>query len=225
MRILVVEDEPAIADFVGRGLRAAGYAVTCVHDGAEGEAQALSGDYALVLLDILLPGRGGLEVLDAIRALDQALPVILLTAKGELDDKVTGLDRGANDYIVKPFAFEELLARVRAHLRGPEQRAANVLEVGDLTLDLGSRRVERAGEEIRLTAREFELLTFLMRHPGQVLSRSQILNAVWGYDYDPGTNVLEVYMNYLRKKLRAADREPPIETVRNAGYRLAVPGG
>ena len=177
------------------------------------------------MLDILLPGRGGLEVLDAIRVRDQAVPVILLTAKGELDDKVTGLDRGANDYIVKPFAFEELLARVRAHLRGPKQRAANVLEAGDLTLDLGSRRVERAGQEIRLTAREFELLTFLMRHPGQVLSRSQILNAVWGYDYDPGTNVLEVYMNYLRKKLRVADGEPPIETVRNAGYRLAVPGG
>ena len=225
MRVLVVEDEPGIADFVERGLRAAGYAVTAVADGERGQLEALSGKYDLVVLDILLPGRDGLEVLDAIRRHDPALPVILLTAKGEVPDKVAGLDRGANDYIVKPFAVEELLARVRAHLRRPGQPAANRLEVGDLRLDLRTRRVERDGRQVALTTREFELLAYLMRHPGQVLSRNQILNAVWGYDFEPGTNVLEVYVNYLRKKLRSGERDAPIETVRNAGYRLVSGGG
>jgi DNA-binding response OmpR family regulator len=223
MRILVVEDQPAIADFVERGLRSAGYAVTCVETGEAGQAEALGGDYALVLLDLMLPGRGGLEVLDAIRRKDTALPVIVLTARGEIADRVAGLDRGANDYVVKPFSVDELLARIRAQLRHPGQRAANVLECGDLRLDLGTRRVERAGDEIRLTAREFELLVYLMRHPGQVLSRAQILNAVWGYDHEPGTNVLEVYVNYLRRKLRTEAGEAPIETVRNVGYRLVAP--
>jgi len=225
MRVLLVEDEPAIADFVERSLAAAGYAVTCVSDGADGEREALHGDYALILLDIMLPGKSGLAVLDAIRARDQRTPVILLTAKAETEDKVVGLDRGADDYIVKPFSIDELLARVRAHLRRPHQPASDLLEAGDLRLHLTSRRVERAGAEIRLTAREFELLAYLMRHPGQVLSRSQILNAVWGYDHDPGTNVLEVYMSYLRTKLRAESDEDPIETVRNAGYRLVATGG
>jgi DNA-binding response OmpR family regulator len=225
MRILVVEDERAIADFVERGLLAAGYAVTVAHDGEQGEREAMGGDYALIVLDILLPGKSGLEVLDAIRARDREVPILLLTAKGETDDKVAGLDRGADDYVVKPFSLDELLARVRAQLRRPHQAKGNVLEAGDLRLDLTTRRVERAGEEVALTAREFELLAYLMRHPGQVLSREQILNAVWGYDWDPGTNVLEVYVNYLRKKLRTPEGEAPIETVRNAGYRLAVPGG
>jgi DNA-binding response OmpR family regulator len=151
--------------------------------------------------------------------------VIVLTAKAEIDEKVAGLDRGANDYMVKPFSIDELLARVRAQLRQPHQRAADVLEVGDLTLHLTSRTVERAGVDVQLTAREFELLAYLMRHPGQVLSRSQILNSVWGYDHDPGTNVLDVYMSYLRSKLRLGSDEAPIETVRNAGYRLAVRSG
>ena len=225
MRILVVEDEPAIADFVERSLEAAGYAVTCVADGDTGAREALHGDYALILLDIMLPGRGGLDVLDALRARDRQTPVILLTAKAEVDDKVAGLDRGANDYVVKPFAIDELLARVRAQLRQPHQGAADILEVGDLTLHLTTRTVERAGIDVQLTAREFELLVYLMRHPGQVLSRSQILNSVWGYDHDPGTNVLDVYMSYLRRKLRVGSDEAPIETVRNAGYRLAVRGG
>jgi DNA-binding response OmpR family regulator len=223
MRILVVEDQPAIADFVERGLRAAGYSVTCVGSGEEGESEALGGDYALVLLDLLLPGRGGLEVLDAIRSRDPALPVIVLTARGEVSDRVVGLDRGANDYIVKPFSVDELLARIRAQLRRPDQPAANVLECGDLRLDLGTRRVERARQDVRLTAREFELLTYFMRHPGQVLSRTQILNAVWGYDHEPGTNVLEVYVNYLRRKLRSEAGDAPIETIRSVGYRLVEP--
>jgi DNA-binding response OmpR family regulator len=223
MRILVVEDERAIADFIERGLRSEGYAVTCVHDGETAEVEALTGDFGLVLLDVLLPKKNGLEVLKALRARDAETPVILLTARGEIEHKVQGLDLGANDYIVKPFSFEELLARIRAHLRRPDQRAAAGLEVGDITLDFRTREVKRAGKDVRLTAREFELLAYLMRHPNQVLSRSQILNAVWGYDYDPGTNVLEVYIGYLRRKLESADGPVPIETLRAAGYRLVAP--
>jgi DNA-binding response OmpR family regulator len=210
---------------VGRALVAAGYTVTGVDNGEDGEAQALSGDFDLILLDIMLPRRGGLDVLGAIRAHDPELPVILVTAKGDIDDRVKGLDRGADDYLVKPFAIDELLARIRANLRGPEQRSATVLEAGGLSLDLPKRIVRRDGNEVRLTTREFELLAYLMRHPNQVLSRSQILNAVWGYDYEPGTNVVEVYVNYLRKKLRADGSPAPIETVRNAGYRLVAPDG
>jgi DNA-binding response OmpR family regulator len=223
MRILVVEDERSIADFIERGLRSEGYVVTCAHDGEAAELEALTGDYALVLLDVLLPKKNGLAVLKSIRERDPGLPVILLTARGEVEHKVEGLDMGANDYVPKPFSLEELMARVRAHLRGPGQREASGLEVGDIRLDFRTRQVERAGKEARLTAREFELLAYLMRHPNQVLSRSQILNAVWGYDYDPGTNVLEVYIGYLRRKLEHADGPVPIETVRSAGYRLVAP--
>jgi DNA-binding response OmpR family regulator len=161
-------------------------------------------------------------LLDELRAHDTETPVIVLTARADVDDRVAGLDRGANDYMVKPFSIDELLARVRAQLRRPDQRAGDVLEAGDLRLHLTTRRVERAGVEVNLTAREFELLAYLMRHPGQVLSRTQILNAVWGYDHDPGTNVLDVYMSYLRAKLRDGGGDAPIETVRNAGYRLVV---
>ena len=220
MRILVVEDERSIADLLERGLTAEGYAVTCAHDGADGERRALSGDFDLVLLDILLPERDGLEVLRTIRAGRPELPVIMLTAKGEIEDKVEGLDLGADDYMSKPFALDELLARIRAQLRMPRQAQASALEAGDITLDFKTRRVERAGTDVHLTAREFDLLAYLMRHQGQVLSRSQILNAVWGYDFDPGTNVLEVYVGYLRRKLTGENGDGPIETVRGAGYRL-----
>jgi DNA-binding response OmpR family regulator len=224
MRILVVEDEPAIAEFVERGLRSAGYVVDCAGDGEEGERRALAGRYDLVLLDILLPGKDGLEVLGALREHDRQTPVILLTALGEIEDRVRGLDRGATDYVVKPFSMEELLARVRAHLRRPHQQTADVLEAGDLRMDLRTRRVVLGADEVTLTAREFELLAYLMRHPGQVLSREQILNAVWGFDHEPGTNVLEVYVSYLRNKLRRDGLEAPIETVRGAGYRLLESG-
>jgi DNA-binding response OmpR family regulator len=223
MRILIVEDEPAIADFVERGLKAEGYAVTCARDGETGELQAMTGEFGLVVLDLLLPKKSGLQVLDAIRHRKPDLPVIVLTARGETEHKVEGLDRGATDYMVKPFSLEELLARIRAHLRRPEQRRSGELEVGDVKLDFRARRVERAGAEVDLTAREFELLAYLMRHPDQVLSRAQILNAVWGYDYDPGTNVLEVYIGYLRKKLSPDSGPTPIETVRSVGYRFVVP--
>jgi DNA-binding response OmpR family regulator len=220
MRILVVEDEPAISEFVERGLRAAGYTVDCAGDGEAAERLALAREYDLVLLDLLLPGKGGLEVLASIRARDSQVPVIVLTALGAIEDRVRGLDAGASDYVVKPFSMDELLARVRAQLRRPHQTTADVLEVGDVRMDLGTRRVEHDGHDVQLTTREFELLAYLMRHPGQVLSREQILSSVWGFDYEPGTNVLEVYISYLRTKLRQNGGEAPIETVRGAGYRL-----
>ena len=225
MRILVVEDERTLAGFIEQSLQADGYAVTVANDGERGELEALTGDYGLVLLDVMLPGKNGLQVLEAIRARKPELPVIVLTARGAIEQKVEGLDRGANDYVTKPFSFEELLARVRAQLRTPTQREASVLEAGDIRLDLRTRRVERDGREVKLTAREFELLAYLARHPDQVLSREQILNAVWGFDFDPGTKVLEVYIGYLRRKLGGDDGASPIETVRNVGYRLRVPRG
>jgi DNA-binding response OmpR family regulator len=223
MRILVVEDERGIADLIRQGLESEGYAVTCVHDGVDGEAQALGNDFDLVLLDVLLPRKSGFEVLSAIRSRKPELAVIMLTALGETEDKVEGLDLGADDYLAKPFAFEELLARIRAQLRRPAQRDPTTLKAADIELDLRTRRVTRAGAEVRLTAREFELLAYLMRHANQVLSRSQLLSAVWGYDHDPGTNVVEVYIGYLRRKLGAVDGAAPIETVRSVGYRLVAP--
>jgi DNA-binding response OmpR family regulator len=223
MRILVVEDERTLASFIEQSLQAEGHAVTVCHDGPSGEAAALTGDYALVLLDLTLPGRDGLEVLGAIRARLPELPVIVLTARAAIEQKVQGLDRGANDYVTKPFSFEELLARVRSQLRAPSQHKSSVLEAADITMDLRTRRVHRDGQEVTFTAREFEVLEYLMRHPDQVLSREQILNAVWGFDFDPGTKVLEVYIGYLRRKLGGAAPSDPIETVRNVGYRLRVP--
>jgi DNA-binding response OmpR family regulator len=220
MRILVVEDELPIADFIARGLESEGYAVQCATDGVEGERLAVAGDPDLVVLDLMLPGRDGLSVLEGIRAAKPSLPVILLTARDAVGDKVRGLDSGANDYVTKPFSFEELTARIRAALRAPEQGESHVLDSAGVRLDLLSRTVRRDGVEVDLTAREFELLVYFMRHPNQVLSRAQILNAVWGYDFDPGTNVVEVYVGYLRKKLSQTDRPAPIETVRSVGYRL-----
>src|SRR4051794_15314980 len=173
MRILVVEDERPIAEFVQRGLEAEGYSVTCAYDGEEAMALARTGDYALVLLDVLLPKRSGLEVIRTIRERDDSLPVIMLTALSQTEDVVAGLDLGANDYLTKPFAFAELLARIRAHLRRPGQASSTSLEVGRLILDFRTRAVTRAGHGIKLTAREFELLAYLMRHPDQVLSRAQ----------------------------------------------------
>ncbi len=221
MQILVVEDEPAIADFLERGLAAEGYAVTVAGDGAEGEKLALGGGFDLVVLDRMLPGRDGLEVLGAIRAARPRLPVIVLTAKGEVADRVEGLDRGATDYMTKPFAFPELLARVRARLRDPGGEPATVLEAAGLRLDLLARRVERDGSSVRLPEREAELLAYLMRRPGQVCTRAELLGSVWRYDHDPGTNIVQVYIGYLRRRLGELGAPAPIETVRAAGYRLA----
>src|SRR4051794_35089915 len=221
MRILVVEDEPAIADFVARGLGAEGYAVRCAHDGVEGERAALEDDVDLMILDLVLPRRPGLEVLRAVRAGKPELPVIVLSARGQVEDRVAGLDMGATDYMTKPFSFDELAARVRAHLRRPTQPEPTRLEGANIAADLLARTVTRDGERVELSPREFDLLVYFLRHPNQVLSREQILSAVWGYDFDPGTNVVEVYVGYLRRKLSRADAPPPIETVRSVGYRLA----
>ena len=220
MRILVVEDEASLADFVSRALTAEGHTVRVGHDGPTGERLALRDDVALVILDVMLPGKSGLEVLRAIRASKPALPVILLTARGAVEDKVDGLDLGANDYVTKPFSFDELLARVRAQLRDPGQASASSLEVGEITLELRTRRVRRAGVEVDLSMREFELLSYLMRHPDQVVSRAQILDAVWGFDFDAETKVVDVYISSLRRKLALDGVPAPIETVRQVGYRL-----
>ena len=221
MKILVVEDETAIADFVQRGLEAEGYAVACADDGPEGERQALDDDVDLVVLDLMLPGKDGLTVLRSIRSEKPALPVIVLTARDAVDDKVAGLDGGATDYMTKPFAFDELTARIRAHLRGPGQaREATELKAAGIHVDLLSREVTLGKEAVHLSSREFDLLVYFMRHVGEVLSREQILSSVWGYDFDPGTNVVEVYVGYLRRKLAASGGPARIETLRSVGYRL-----
>jgi DNA-binding response OmpR family regulator len=220
VRILVIEDEPGIADFLERGLEAEGYAVTSVRDGEAGEAIARTEDVALVVLDVMLPGRDGFEVLEAIRRQKAALPVVLLTARDQVQEKVDGFDRGATDYVTKPFSFDELVARIRAHLRLPAQAQTTVLEGGDITVSLLQRHVTRAGAEVSLSTREFDLLVYFMRHKNQVLSREQILSAVWGYDFDPETNVVEVYVGYLRRKLAREDSPAPIDTLRSVGYRF-----
>ena len=215
-RVLIAEDEARIASFLEKGLRASGFSTTTVADGRAAAGMARDGDFDLVVLDLGLPGRDGLEVLEEIRARGERLPVIVLTARDAVPDRVAGLERGADDYVTKPFSFEELLARVRARLRDQGSSEPMVLVSGDLELDLRTRRAKAAGREIELTAREFGLTETFLRHPGQVLSREQLLSHVWGYDFDPGSNVVEVYVRYLRKKLG----EERIETVRGMGYRL-----
>lgn len=220
MEILVVEDEEAIADFLARGLGAEGFAVRTAADGAEGERLALGDGFDLIVLDRMLPGRDGLEVLAAIRREKPTLPVIVLTAKGEIADRVEGLEAGATDYVTKPFAFEELLARIKAHLRQAGAETTTTLEAGGIQLDLLSRQARRDGISVRLPEREAELLAFLMRRAGRVCTQREILTSVWGYDHDPGTNVVQVYIGYLRRKLSEPGSPAPIETVRSVGYRL-----
>jgi DNA-binding response OmpR family regulator len=220
VHILIVEDEAAIAGFLERGLAAQGYAVSWVADGVEGARAAQASDIDLVVLDLMLPRRDGLEVLAGIRETRPHLPVIVLTARAETGEKVAALDRGATDYVTKPFSFDELAARVRAHLRDRDEASLPRIEAADIRLDLISRKVERDGMPVRLSATEFRLLAYLMRHSNQVLSRERILRAVWGYEHDPGTNIVGVYVGYLRRKLAVSDRPAPIETVRSAGYRL-----
>ncbi|HET7588865.1 MAG TPA: response regulator transcription factor [Solirubrobacterales bacterium] len=222
MEILVVEDEPGIADFLARGLEGEGFDVRTAADGEAGERLALEGRAELVILDRMLPGRDGIEVLAAIRRQRPALPVIMLTARGEVADRVEGLDAGATDYLTKPFAFEELLARVRAQLR-QAGAAETTLEAAGIRLDLLDRVAEREGVGTRLAEREAELLAYLMRRAGQVCSQDEILRAVWGYDHEPDTNVVQVYVGYLRRRLARPASPAPIETVRAAGYRLREP--
>jgi DNA-binding response OmpR family regulator len=217
MRILVIEDEAPIADFLVRGLEAEGFAVTLARDGNDGQNQALDGAVDLVVLDLMLPGRGGLEVLAAIRAAKPALAVIILSARAEIEDRIAGLDGGASDYLVKPFSFGELVARIRVQLRVRVQVEPTRLHADDIDLDLLTRSATRAGTDVRLTAREFDLLAYFVRHAGHALSRERILRAVWHTDLDPGTSVLEVYIGYLRRKLGPPS---PIETLRSIGYRF-----
>jgi DNA-binding response OmpR family regulator len=220
MEILVVEDEAGIADFLARGLVAEGYEVALAADGVTGERLALNPNIDLVVLDRMLPRRDGVEVLAAIRKSRPALPVILLTAKTDVADRVEGLDLGATDYLTKPFAFDELLARIRARLRESADGAETTLTAGGIRLDLLSREATRDGITVRLPEREAELLAYLIRHAGRVCDRREILSTVWGYDHDPGTNVIQVYIGYLRRKLTLPGSPAPIETVRSVGYRL-----
>jgi DNA-binding response OmpR family regulator len=220
MEILIVEDEAGIADFLARGLEAEGYGVAVATDGIAGEQLALSSTTDLVILDRMLPGRDGTEVLAAIRRAKPALPVILLTAKAEVSDRVEGLDLGATDYVTKPFAFDELLARIRVRFRESDSRSETSLEAAGIRLNLITREASRGGRAVRLPEREAELLAHLMRHAGRVCTREEILSAVWDYEHDPGTNVVQVYVGYLRRKLSLPGSPAPIETVRSVGYRL-----
>ncbi len=219
-RILLIEDEPGIVDFVRRGLEAEGFAVEAALDGIEGERMALRGGFDAIVLDLMLPRRGGLEVLAAVRGATPMVPVIVLTARGEIEDRVEGLDAGAVDYLVKPFSMAELVARMRAHLRVIAEASASHLGVDGIEVDLLSRRVRAGGETVSLSTTEFELLVYLMRHHGQVVSREQILSSVWGYEHDPATNVVDVYVGYLRRKLGRSGEPAPISTVRAVGYRF-----
>jgi DNA-binding response OmpR family regulator len=218
-RILIVEDEERIASFLAKGLRAEGHVATIVSDGRQGLEDALSGEHDLVILDIGLPRLDGFEVLDQLRSQGSRVPVIVLTARDSVTDTVSALEGGADDYMPKPFRFAELLARVRLRLRQqpPSDGAQpDALEAGGARLDLRTRRVTVAGKELDLSAREFMLAEIFMRHPGQVLSREQLLDHVWGLDFDPGSNVVDVYVGYLRKKFGSE----AIATVRGMGYRF-----
>ena len=215
-RILIAEDEPHIVRFLVKGLQAEGYATTAAEDGDEALRLARSGAFDLMLLDLGLPRRDGLRVLGEMRRARVSMPVIVVTARGSSEDIVTGLDSGADDYLSKPFRLAELLARVRARLRPAPAQEAAVLRNGDLVLDLLTRQARVGSCTVDLSAREFALAEVFLRHPGQVLSREQLLSHVWGYDYDPGSNVVEVYVRYLRSKI-GPDR---IATMRGAGYRL-----
>jgi DNA-binding response OmpR family regulator len=218
--ILVIEDEPGIVDFLERGLRSHGFEVESATDGVTGAERALSEPFDLVVLDVMLPRRSGLELLADLHEAKPGLPVIILTARGEIEDRVAGLDAGAIDYLTKPFSLAELAARVRAQLRVVAQAPATKLSGGDVEVDLITREVRRSGVLLRLSTTEFELLTYLLRNSGRVLSRDQILRAVWGYEYDPGTNVVDVYVGYVRRKLRRTEGKDPIVTVRSIGYRF-----
>jgi len=220
MRILVVEDDRKVASFVCRALEEAGYAVDVARTGSEGLTLAADRVHDLVILDVLLPEMNGFQVLRTLRQQGVKTPVLLLTARDAVEDKVRGLDSGADDYLTKPFAVEEMLARVRALLRRGDSAQSALLTVGDLVLDPATRTVSRDGNRIDLTTREFALLEYFMRHPGQVLTRTMIAEHVWNYNFDTMTNVIDVYVNYLRKKLDAGNGPRLLHTVRGVGYVL-----
>jgi heavy metal response regulator len=220
MRILVVEDERRIAAFIKRGLEEEYYAVDVAYDGEEALDWADVVDYDSIVLDVLLPKKDGIQVCRELRAQGNKVPILMLTARDTIEDRVRGLDSGADDYLVKPFAFQELLARIRALLRRSGEVKTTRLQVGDLALDTTTHRAARGGRVIELTAREYALLEFLMRHPGQVLSRTQIAEHVWDYDFFSTSNVVDVYIRYLRRKIDKGFEVKLIRTVRGVGYKI-----
>ena len=222
MRILIVEDNPKMAGAIQRGLREQGYAPDVCHTGFEGEDMGAADAYDLIILDLMLPDRDGVEVCRNLRRRCVDTPIIMLTALSSTEDKVAGLDAGADDYLPKPFEFEELMARVRALLRRGEASEGRYLTCNDLELDLYSRRAKRAGDEHELSNKEFALLEYLMRNPNRVLSRTQIAEKVWDMNFEPGSNVIDVYISSLRKKLDRRAETPLIHTIKGAGYRFGV---
>jgi two-component system OmpR family response regulator len=223
VRILVVEDEPKMADILQRGLQEEGYAVDTTGEGDEAIWMANENDYDGIVLDVMIPGPDGIEVCRRLREESVWTPILMLTARAAIQDRVRGLDVGADDYLIKPFSFEELLARLRALLRrGPVERPAQ-LQVADVVLDPAAHRVERAGREITLTPKEFALLEFLMRHPGEVLTRTRIREHVWDWGFDGASNVVDVYVRYLRQKIDGTSGASLIRTVRGVGYSISAP--
>ena len=218
MRILVVEDEPDLKEITAKRLKAEGYGVDTCDNGKDAQYYIEHTPYDLILLDVMLPGADGITVLKNIRKKGINTPVLLLTARDSIEDRVTGLDNGADDYLTKPFAFDELLARIRVILRRRSNEASNKLVLGDLIMDLATHQVTRAGTEISLSAKEYAILEYMMHNKGMVLSRSRIEEHVWNYDFEGGSNVVDVYMRYLRKKIDAPFEKKMIHTVRGSGY-------
>ncbi len=225
MKILIIEDDLKIASFVQKGLKEQGYVVDACHDGDKGFDLASGESYDVILLDIMLPGRDGLSILRALREEKNTVPVILLTARSGLDERVEGLNLGADDYLPKPFFMEELIARIIAVSRRASGEQLSVIHHGNIVLNLISREVKRDDETLELTSREFNLLELLMRSPGRVYSRTQLLEHVWGYDFDPQTNVVDVYIRRVRGKIDSPDQTSLIETVRGVGYRFQADQG
>jgi two-component system, OmpR family, response regulator len=223
MRVLVIEDDPTVGQFVKRGLEEQRWSVDLVETGDEGERAAATELYDLVVLDLRLPGKSGVQVLRDLRAAGFQRPILVLTAQDAVDAKVNTLRAGADDYVTKPFAFEELLARIEALARRPQALARPVLQVADLSLDQSTREVRRGGKLIDLTPKEYTVLEYLMRHPGRVMSRTLITEYAWGYHFDPGTNIVDVVINHLRKKIDAPYNDKLISTVRGVGYVIRAP--
>ena len=221
MRVLIVEDEQRIAAFLERGLKEEGWAVDVVHNGDDALDWAAAAEYDVIVLDVLLPGRDGFTVCRELRVRGAQTPVLMLTARDAVDDRVTGLDSGADDYLVKPFAFKELLARLRALTRRQGDSRSTELRVGDLTLDTLTRTARRGDKRIELTAKEYSLLEYLMRHPGRLLSRTQIAEHVWNFDFYSESNMVDVYIRYLRRKIDEGFEHKLIKTVRGAGYKIS----
>ena len=223
MKILLVEDEEDIGGLIKDGLEKEEFSVDYCKDGDSGMEHAMAHSYDAIVLDVMLPGKSGLEILKMVRASQNNVPIIIITARGETEDRIQGLDLGADDYLPKPFFVEELIARLRAIWRRSSETGMSVLNVGTLSANLMTREVIRSGQQIEMTPKEFSLLAFLMRAPGRVLTRTQILEQVWGYHFDPGTNLVDVYIRRLRSKIDFEGEIPLIETLRGVGYRMQDP--